>query len=161
MRSILDNLHRRTGVLPRKVLLLVMLLLLALPTTTTEAHSLTFLLPAGPKTICLSANSAALDTLYNGVGPSDRTWVIQTAIGLWDGNTVQFVRYNFEVRDNGNSTQAAKEGAAQHDWIQVGARLQQHTLTTHVGGTMTLRVDITNADSNSQCFTVSADAGYM
>lgn len=98
--------------------------------------------------------------LYDNIPVSDQNWAIRVNIGLSGGDITQFVWYDWFVIDNAISAEVARARASVFYWVEVGADIEAHTLTAHIGGTVDVGVTIHNLDSNSQCFNLLTRAAW-
>lgn len=114
----------------------------------------------GANSPCVGAGATLLRLLYDNIPVSDQNWAIRVNIGLSGGDITQFVWYDWFVIDNAISAEVARARASVFYWVEVGADIEAHTLTAHIGGTVDVGVTIHNLDSNSQCFNLLTRAAW-
>ncbi|HVP04167.1 MAG TPA: hypothetical protein VMT90_00685 [Dehalococcoidia bacterium] len=131
----------------------VALCLFAAPPAATHAYTLNYY-GTVDQNVCVAANGLASRGLFSGASPSDKTWVVQSYIGLNNGDDVQDAYFQFDLVNN-----EGKFRGAARNWIAVGLiRPYKGTITAHSGGTMTLQLVIDNHDSQQACYGVASVA---
>ena len=97
--------------------------------------------------------------MYSSIPLSDKTWVVQTRIGLSSGNTVQYVRWE-SWGQGGTGTTLAEARGAVAEWVLSGQYVEEATLSFHSNGEPDVWFSVDNNDSASQCFDLYALAAH-
>ena len=123
-----------------------------------SAHAMTFR-NVQTATECINANQSASVHMYSSIPLTDKTWVVQTRIGLSSGNTVQFVTWESFAQGGSGNILADARGAVS-EWVSSSGYPEAATLPFHSNGEPDVWFSIFNNDPVSQCFDLYALAAH-
>ena len=107
-------------------------------------------------TVCLNANSGASVVPFTNLGPSGKTWTLSIWLGLSGGDNLQGAQWYFGLEDHISSSNGQIEwrGSAYHWYNPFIA----DPMTLKLVGNLDTYGGITNSDTASQCYAVTASA---